>query len=98
TLPKIDIALVFSQNIDGAIRASTIDHDVFEIWIALQQDRSDGFFDETTVVVAGRYDANFRPRHPIWQHLPDVRSCACPRPSSLAGRRSRELRDSAAPH
>ena len=53
--------LIFPDDIQGVIGAAAVDDDVFQVGIALQQDRADGLLDELPLVEGGGDHADLRP-------------------------------------
>ena len=60
--PVVDPGFVFPDDLDRLVGAATVKHEVLEMWIPLQDDRSDGLLDEPTLVIRGGHDRNRRPR------------------------------------
>jgi len=61
--------LVLLDDIHASIDGASIDDDVFQVGVALQQHRADGFFQELCLVEGWRDDADPGPGCAIWQAI-----------------------------
>ena len=55
--PIADPRRIFLNNFYSVIRATPVDYEIFEIRIALQQNRANGLLDESSLIEGGSDDA-----------------------------------------
>jgi hypothetical protein len=60
--PEIDPGRILLDDLDGVVSACPIQHEVLEIWIALEKNRSDRLLDERSLVEGRRDDRDPRAR------------------------------------
>ena len=53
--------LVTPDDVDALVGTATVDNDVFEVWVTLQENGPNCLLDEAALIVTGRDDGNPRP-------------------------------------
>ena len=83
--------LVLADNLHAVVGAAAVNNDVFQVRVALYQDRTDGLFDELSLIVGRRDDAHPWPGAPIWHLVRKLWAFLRPRPAGFARRRRRKF-------
>ncbi len=82
---------VFVDDLPTVVCAAAVDDDALEVWIALQQHRTNGGLEEITLVVRRSYDGDARPGEPSGSHVVDLGALRGPRPARPIARRRWKL-------
>src|SRR2546427_12941186 len=74
------------DNLHGVVHAPSINDDILQVWVALQEHGADGRFDELALIVRWRDDTDAWPEGTVRHGVGKAGTLPCPWPARFAPR------------